>query len=334
MNRPSSARQACAAPAPSLTSALLLFSLAFACQNSGGTILGPSGVAGEYLGPTCQIPCKTLDDCNKIKPLYITAYFGNKPYPETDIADLPYVWLECKDGSCVDVECRDDDGCEFHRIEGKDGSACVKNQCAPDCKYSVDCPGTFRDECIEGKCLRLEPEKPDPGCKGDKCQCFSDDDCPGWAHCRWDNVCARVLSDVSTSAQGRRCDSDHACAVYYVHQAMLAEGMNIAIQYSFSGGTCGIVCGDDEQTQCGAGFTCVDVKDVGSEYSNDYTDNHTERSVCVPNECTDDAGCSPSYEECNADEDCPGGETCTWPWTGCPGVCLDLECKSCSSWID
>lgn len=305
---------------------------ALSCQNSGGQILGPSGVAEESLVPTCQIPCETVEDCRKIKP---------KRFADGKLAEFPFVWLECKDGACVEVECIEDADCGEHlepSYTERIGRPCVEHQCAPPCPTSGDCNAEYdsiyrRMSCKNGVCL-MNAETPDLECIGDRCTCFSNDDCPWWTECRATNKCTERLAYNSSRASGKPCESDLQCGKLYVQQAMLERGLNTNLLKEW--GICAQICGGSGDFTCGEGFFCVwvnniiDLEDYPVE-ANGFNENRTERTACIPASCDK---CENSLRECVEDSDCLKGEACVTTWGGCPGVCLNTGCDGCKAWIE
>jgi len=262
-----------------------------------------------------------VDDCNKFKP------HATKEYGQVEIS---FAWISCTDGACVDVECADDSDCDDNQNSDRAGVTCVQNQCAPDLSRSgVECD-QFRDKEVDGRCIR-QPEIPDPDCKGSLCDCFSDGDCRPWESCRQGNMCTPFQSTAYSNASGRACESDDDCGAYYLEQDMIAAGLNPNLMNMWSFCTLAICENDPENayTRCGDGFACIEVTNVEPDpygYS-------PQRTVCVPDKCSKDSGCDPSYSECTFDKDCPGDEVCTWPWGYCRGVCLDVKCANCAEWL-
>lgn len=301
------------------------------CQNSGGKVLGPSGVTKEDLTPRCGIPCESIGDCRKIKP---------KRFDDGTLAEFPFVWLECRNGLCVDVECIEDADCEEHLLpsyEERVGRACVKNQCAPSCSSTGECNDRYdityrRMQCVEGVCL-MGDETPDPECSGKDCVCFSDDECPSWTECRANNTCTGRLAYNSSRASGKPCSSDEQCGLQYMQQAMLEHGLNTELLKEW--GICSQMCGATGLI-CGEGFVCVWVNSLVdlSKYPmelNEWNVNRTVRTTCLPLSCD---ACDNSLKECIDDNGCPDGEACVTTWGGCPGVCLDAKCEGCATWLD
>jgi len=323
---------------------------AVGCSNDGGRLLGPSGIGSTdlLLSPTCQIPCETVEDCRRFSPRRSAVNPGIE-------LELPFAWLRCDDGVCIDVECIEDTDCANHLIPDRQGRPCVHNQCAPACGADGTCQDS-RDACMEGVCLR-QPEIPDPNCEGPGCECLTDADCPIWEHCRASNFCEPYQSDFLTAATGRVCSSDGVCAEQHLAQDMLDAGLNPELLTLW--GLCGQdLCSSDREnpfSSCGDGFTCVPVTEP-------LDPSTFSRTTCVPEVCAPPSGtceagfgvcltdedcggetclidasasgpCAPSRRECARDADCPGAETCTWPWSGCAGVCLDLACEPCGDWL-
>ncbi|MBI5509577.1 MAG: hypothetical protein HY903_12565 [Deltaproteobacteria bacterium] len=288
------------------------------CSNDGGEVLGASGVDLAALS-TCQVPCQTAADCQKIVP----KRDGGR------LAELPFVW-QCENNVCVDYECLSTADCANHYIPDRSGVPCnpTYRQCAPACGAGGACPD-IRDQCINGACIR-QPEPPNPACQGPGCECYSDAECRDWVSCRT-NICWAYQSATGSAAAGRRCGTAAECGAKYMVQDMLEAGLSPHALF-MGWGMCGDqACQTSSPSSCGAGFSCAAVTMVPALTPHD---SRLARTACLPDGCKASATCAPSLKECVQDADCESGEGCMTVWGGCPGVCLDVTCSACRAWLD
>ncbi len=274
--------------------------------------------------------------------------------------------FECDAGACTWLGCTADADCQL--VDASVGCDEVTGFCAPSCEVDLDCNDGFRFwfdyitqhsqteqvapmRCASGTCVFDDTCAADADCtrgRGGRCYrasngvsyctyretfegllspvrppCLTGADCYEWEACVT-NRCTTVPTANDGSATGRSCDDDAACAREHFAQTMVYAGL----RYDTLIPSCADDCGLDTSS-CGEGFSCTALP-----RGSDLDGVSLLRAACLPDACTGAGGCGASLATCDGDDDCPDDETCAWPVSACPGVCLATSCTACAAWLD
>ena len=264
----------------------------------------------------------------------LCAYLGCSSDADCDFGTCDRATGLCGFGSCAsDLACGSPAEAFFPHVENG-ALTCVGGACAyaETCDGHEDCTARGRGSCrigrgaAEGHCTYYEDWF---------LECRSDDDCPPFLFCRASGYCDRYGNELDPEAAGAPCDDVRSCDARYFSQSVIAdippEGQAAATNVGCYdtpdafGGWEYRRCDPATSAECGPGYSCV-----GGETAYGPTG---VRSLCLPNQCLEAGGCPASLAECAEDADCPGRERCAFPVYRCSGVCLDLDCEACASWL-
>lgn len=300
----------------------------------------------------CIAPCEKDGSCADKRNKCIKGYCERQPEDPTkeyceqqkqlghpceclttqDCHDKGWFWTSCRKGICQSYRVNEDAA-----ATGRDCDTdhdCVRNHFSQDlaaagahipdlgrCKLNADDIGT---ECGSGfTCVALHTTNPalhgQAQIQPIRSVCLPNECAPSGSFCQFDPTKSCSTDD--------DCPDQNSCG---------------ALQYSHCSDVpytepASITCNKDQD--CSDGAYCYLGRYCSISLSTIFDRCPTgDGSVCPkigscaqgPKEST----CHPSLDECSSNKDCSNGEECVWPVSGQPGICLDLSCAPCDSWLN